>query len=668
MEPHTARTTYEFGEFRLDPVKRLLWRGEEAVSLLPKALDMLVALIEERGRVMEKEELMTRLWPDTIVEEANLSVTMSALRKALGESAAEHRYIVTIPRRGYRFVAEVSQSAEDETALIVEQHEVARVVVETERIGDEVTGRWGDAATERGRALTPQLTLARPLALTSRLAASPPLQAAFAVSLLALLGLGAAYWWRARESALHNPQSAIKSVAVLPFKPLRADAGEEYLGLGMADTLITKLGGLRALIVRPTSAVRKYAGAEQDALAAGREQRVDAVLDASLERDGNWLRVTARLLSVSDERTLWTYQCEEEYCASLFAMQDAISEKVGAALLTQLTGAEQSRLRKHYTENRAAYQFYLKGRYFLTKWTEPSIRQAIESFEQARAADANYALAYVGLADAWTLLGYQNYELPRDAFPQAEAAARAALKLDDALGEAHLSLAKIRLFYDWDWPGCERELQRALELNPNYPDVYGMKGTYLTALGKFDEASAARKRALEFDPLSPLATVQVGWPYFYARRYDEAIAWYRKALELDPNFAQAHSDIGLSSSLLKNDEQAVSELLKARALNGAKPETLEALRQAYVAGGVKGYAQKDLELLNAQLQQSRVRAWRMAGAYHALGDREQTFAWLERAYQERDGLLPFLKVMPQYADLHGDARFADLLRRIGLEN
>ena len=228
--------------------------------------------------------------------------------------------------------------------------------------------------------------------------------------------------------------------------------------------------------------------------------------------------------------------------------------------------------------------------------------------------------------------------------------------------------AKTKLFYDWDLPGYEQEWRRAQTLTPNYADVYGMQGTYLTAIGKFDEAVAARKRALALDPLSPLYTVQVGWPYFYAHRYDEAIGWYQKALELDPNFAQAHNDIGLCAAVLGRYDQAVNEWLTGRSLSHVPAETIEALRQAFAAQGIQGFRQKDLELTLERMKQQRIRAWEVAGLYHALGDREQTFVWLEKAYEERDGLLPFLKVMPQYENLHGDPRFVDLLRRVNLAN
>jgi tetratricopeptide (TPR) repeat protein len=263
--------------------------------------------------------------------------------------------------------------------------------------------------------------------------------------------------------------------------------------------------------------------------------KVEAVLDGNLQRAGDRIRVTARLVSVSDGATLWAETFDEKF-TDLFNVEDRLAGKLAGALAPRLSGEEKSRFARRETENPEAFQAYLKGRYFWSRWSADGLRKAIEYFEQARAIDPNYALAYSGLADAYNLLGYRGYLPPREAFPKSEAAALKALQLDDQLGEAHLSLAKTRFFYDWDWPGFERELRRALDLSPNFADTHGMQATYLLAMGRFDESLAERKRALELDPLSPLFTTTVGWSYFYARRYDEAVEWYQKALELDPNF------------------------------------------------------------------------------------------------------------------------------------
>jgi len=651
---------YEFDSFRIDARKRLLLRDGEVAPLTPKAFDTLLALIANRGRVMEKDELMRAVWPDTIVEESALSRNIYLLRKALGESPDEHRYIVTAPGRGYRFVADVKESLDEPAEVVVATKTRASIVTEEEWEsgggGDGATGgqgEWGSEAAELSFSHSPR----RPIAPSPRLLLLPTLLAGAAM----LLILSFAYWEMTRRGRQAEAGLAVKSIAVLPFKPLVAESKDEYLQMGIADVLITRLSNLKQLIVRPTSAVRKYAGLEQDAVSAGRELKVDAVLDGNIQRVGDRVRVTARLIAVGDGAPLWAETFDEKF-TDIFRVQDALSAKLAGALALKLSGEERRRLARRDTANPEAFQSYIKGRFFWSKWNGEGLKKAIECFEQALANDPDYALAYSGLADSYNLLGYLNVAPPHEAFPKSEAAAKRALALDGELGEGRLSLAKTKLFYNWDWPGFERELKRALDLNPNYADAHGMNGTYLTAMGRFDEAIAARKRALDLDPASPLYTVMVGWPHFYARRYDEAITWYRKALELDPNFSQAHTDIGLCYFQQGKYDEGVAETLKARSLSGAPPETVEALRQAYAVAGKTGYWRKELELA----RRSKTSPWRMARIHAELGDKDQAFAWLNKAYEERVSLMTFLKVTPIFDGLRDDARFAELLRRIGL--
>ncbi|MEK7830418.1 MAG: tetratricopeptide repeat protein [Acidobacteriota bacterium] len=662
---------FDFDLFRVDAQKRLLTRAGEVLPLTPKAFDTLLALVEKRGRVIEKDELMQSVWPDTIVEESALSRNIYLLRKALGESPDEHRFIVTVPGRGYRFVAEVTEAQAETVEFIVATKTRASIVTEeedwgAEEVGDGGTGRLGDGEIRR---LGDGETEGRNAQLPAIVAPSRRRVTAlyFAGGLmLVVLAAGAVYWWGKSQSAISlsgGPQSAIKSIAVLPFKPLVAEGSDEYLQLGMADVLIMRLSNLRQLVIRPLGSVRRYAGLEQDPLAAGRELKVDAVLDGSIQRVGDRVRVNARLIGISDGATLWAEKFDEKF-TDLLSVEDRLSEKLTGALALKLTGEEQRLLAKRYTENADAYQAYLRGRYFLYKWARPSLEKAIETFEQALAADPDYAPAHSGVADAWNLLGYLGFLPPREAFPKSEAAAKRALQLDDSLGEAHLSLAKTKLFYDWDWDECEREIKRALELAPNFADTHGMNGAYLTAMGRFDEALAARKRALEIDPTSPLFTTMVGWVYFYQRRYDQAVEWYRRALELDPNFAQPQDDIALALYMKNGDAQSFREIFKAKTLSGTSAEKIAALRQAYSSGGKTGYWRKELEL--ALEEQGRVGAWRMARIYAELGDKDQAIAQLNKACEERVSLLSFLKVTPIFDSLHSDQRFANLLMRVGL--
>jgi TolB-like protein/Tfp pilus assembly protein PilF len=475
--------------------------------------------------------------------------------------------------------------------------------------------------------------------------------------------------WRATNAPSNAAVAPPKSIAVLPFKPLRNGEGDdEYLGLGLADSLITKLGGLRQLVVRPTSAVRKYSSAEQDPLAAGREQRVEAVLDSSLQRDGERIRVTVRLLQVGDGATLWTYQCDEQYCADIFAMQDAISEKVAAAMVAQLSGEERRALRRHGTENREAYEQYLKGRYFLNKGWGGQVQKGIECFKQAVALDPNYALAFAGLADSyWAMVVAQSSAL--EMMPKAKDAATRALALDPGLAEAHIALANVRAYYDWDWPEAEREFKQALALKPGLAEAHLWHSHYLSALGQFQEALAEIEQARYLDPLSLPIRLRLGDTFYFSRRYDEAILAYRETLEMDAHFPIARYRIGQIYTQQGEYEEAIAEFEQDMALNRSNPRSpimLAALARTFALAGKRDEALKLLAETEGVAAQRYVALWAVSVAYAALGDRDQAFAWMERAYAERSHRLVFLNVDPVFDDLRADPRFADLLRRMNL--
>ena len=630
---------YEFGPFRVDVANRLLLRDGEPVPLTIKAFDTLLALVENSGQVLEKNELMKRVWPDAVVEENNLTQNVSALRKIIGEDAAGRRYIETLPRRGYRFVGGVHEVVGEGSEIILQRQSRSRIVIEEQHEN-----------SDHGPAPVPALPQA-----SKRFGRANALVTACAVLVAIAGGL---YLW---------PSSAPKqkTIAVLPFKPLVAEAKDQYLEMGMADALITKLSNIRQIIVRPTSSVLKYADGAQDPVSVGRELGVESVLDGSIQRAGDQVRITVRLLRVSDGASLWADTFDESF-TNIFSVQDSISQRMANVLTLELTGDERKLLAKRYTENTDAYQAYLKGRFYWSKWNAPALQKAIDYFQQAIDKDPRYALAYSGLADAYNLLGYLSIWTPKEAFPKSEDAARKALAIDDTLSEAHLSLAKVKFFYDWNWPGFESELKRSLELDPNYPDAHGMYGTYLLAMRKFDEALRERKRAQELDPLSPFFSVSVAWPYFYSHQYDKAIEWYQKAIELDPNYALAHNDLGTAYSKKGMQDQAVDEYLTGKAIAGTKAEIIAAFKQAYAAAGMSGYWQKELEIANERLKQGRVGPHRMARIYTELGDKDRAFEWLEKAYEERDSLLVFLNAAPIFDSLRSDPRFASLVERIGL--
>jgi len=462
-------STYEFGPFRLEVAERLLLRDGKPLPLTPKAFDTLLVLVENSGHLVDKDELIKQVWPDTFVEEGSLARNISVLRKLLGGNSTDTQYIETMPKRGYRFTPGVKQF-EGEEVLVRRR---ARVRIVTEEEIDELT-----PSDERLSLLT-----------------------------------------------------AVISLAVLPFKILGVEAAEEYLGMGLADALITKLSNIRRIIVRPTSAVLSYSGFDQDAIVAGRELRVGLVLDGTIQRLSDRIRVTVQLVSVEEGAALWAEKFDEKL-TDIFEIEDRVSEHLLAALTLKLSSAESRILSKQYTRDSEAYQSYLKGRYFWNKRSPEALAKAVECFNQSIARDPNYALAYAGLADCYNISGFWIYLPPTEAFPKAAAAAAKALEVDDVLAEAHASLAWATLHYDWDRAAAEREYRRAVELNPGYATAHQWFALFLMQEARFDEASQEIRRAQEIDPLSIVVSFNSALLPFLSGHYDEAIAQLRRTIEL----------------------------------------------------------------------------------------------------------------------------------------
>jgi DNA-binding winged helix-turn-helix (wHTH) protein/tetratricopeptide (TPR) repeat protein len=675
---HQPKQIYEFGPHRLDAAERLLLRDGEVVPLQPKVFDLLLALVERHGRLLEKDELMKVVWPDAIVEEANLANNISILRKTLSENGQQ--FIGTVPKRGYRFVAPVNELTDGSVEPVVVERPQTQIAVATRQEIDP------DDQPDAPDSVRPRRWRG---ALTSRLL----------LALAALIVAGGGFWVArmARQSGASAGKMP-RSIAVLPFKPLAPNNRDEVMELGMADALITKLSSLNQIIVRPTSAIRKYTALDQDPIAAGREQEVEAVLDASYQRTGEKIRVTVRLMDVRSGFARWIYKCDE-YCNDLFTAQDIISENVAGAMIRDLTGEERKRLTKHYTNNIAAHQLYITGRYFRDKWTRDATWKAVESFQQAIALDPNYALAYAGLADCYMIIG--NFWGPeREMFPKAKAAAAKALALDESLSEAHTSLAVVAHLYDWDWAGSEKEFKRALELDPNNAFAHHSLGNYLLSMGRIDEALAAGRRAIELDPTSLRINSIQGWRMFYARRTKQAIEQLRKTLEMDPNYNYAHSILANTYELDGMYEECANEHIQNERLGGTSPEKINALKQAYTATGWKGFWRKKLvqmleksdrqpgfqmnlafvyerlgekdralACLNKAYEESD---WQpgfqkdLAIVYARLGEKDRALACLNKAYEEHDTWLIWIKVAPFYDTLRSDPRFTELVRKVGL--
>jgi DNA-binding winged helix-turn-helix (wHTH) protein/tetratricopeptide (TPR) repeat protein len=571
---------YEFGPFRLDPAERLLLREDAPVTLTPKVFDILLLLVRSGGRALSKEEFMREVWPDSFVEEGNLNRQISTLRKALGDGRGEQRFIETIPKRGYRFVAGVRETG------------------------------------------------------------SP---------------------------------AAARSVAVLPFKAMQEREGDEgFLGLGMADAIIIKLSNLGRINVRPTGAVLKYADAGRDITAAGRELKVEAVLDGRVQRAGNRVRVTAQLVSVRDGATAWAGKFDEEF-TDIFAVQDSISEQLAGALMLKLSGEERESLSKHYTESGEAYQAYLKGRYYWNKMTAEGLHRSLECFAEAVGRDPAYALAHAGTAASYVHLEIYGLMLPSEAMPKAKAAALRAIELDASVAEAHASLALVRMFYERDWAGAEAEFRRALRLNPSYAAAYDWFAIYLSARGRVEEALASIGKAQALDPLSLVINTDAACALYYARRFEESIRQCRWVLDAEPNFVTAHYRAGLAYEQLGEYVEAVNAFQTAIALSAerAAAEALApfkggsdaraSIAHTYALMGKREAARRILAELEERAGRAYVPPHDIAMVYSALGETDEAFRWLRAAYRERFSLLVLLELDPRFDNLRADPRFQNLL-------
>jgi len=485
-----------------------------------------------------------------------------------------------------------------------------------------------------------------------------------------LAGIALILWFlahRGEEGSAGPGLAAIfpgKSVAVLPFKPLVASDRDEVLEAGMADTLIAKLSTSREMIVPSLASARKYDDQQRDSVATGRALRVNSVLEGNLQKSGDRIRVNARLIRVADGRSTWSGTFDEKF-TDVFQLEDAIAEKVAAALRLRLSDEDRQRLTKRYTENTEAYQLYLKGRFYWNKYTEEGWRKSIEFFKQATAKDPNYALAYAGIADSYSLLGELGIVAPKEIFPQARGYAEKALQLDDNLSEAHLSLGIVKLFYDWNPPAAEPELVRARELNPSDPQVHHFYGHYLEFIGRYEEATAEFQRGIDVDPTNLIVNAEYGWTFYLRHRWDEAIAQYRKTLELEPNFILASVWMAQAFEQKQMYAEALAELERARKIDNwywiiAEIGCVDAFT------GKRDEAQKIIAELNARAAHEYIDETLIVYIFLALGDKDQAFAWMEKGYQSRASNLPWLVMEPKFDPLRSDPRFGQFVRQIGL--
>jgi TolB-like protein/DNA-binding winged helix-turn-helix (wHTH) protein/Tfp pilus assembly protein PilF len=624
MEP-PARQRYSFGPFVLDPAEKVLLRDGHPVPLPPKAVETLLALVEKHGHVMEKAELLQRVWPDTFVEEATLAQNIFTLRKALDSSADGEEYIETVPKRGYRFVASVK-------------------TLDQQVLPTDAESRFHRAQARRRL-------------LWSLLGA-------------AVIFASAALYLRLRPRNL-NPTLATRiTLAVLPFQNLTPDPQQEYFSDGLTEEMITQLGGLnpeRLGVIARTSAMH-YKGTTETAGQIGRELAVDYLVEGSLRRQGSRIRISAQLIRVSDQMHVWAQDYDRDF-RDYLALESEVTQDIAAQI--QLKLAAQPALRAVRPLNQNAYEAYMKGRFFWNKRSEQGYLKCIQYFEQAIADDPEYAQAYSGLADAYALLGSNPTTTitRREAMANARAAALKALAIDETLAEAHTSLAFVYWHYDWNWPAAEKEFQRALQLNPNYPTAHHWYAFYLVSQGRMEQALEEIRRAQETDPLSLIINTDLAQVLYFDRQYDQAIEQANRVVEMDPQFALAHVFLGWSYLGKHSYDAAVEEAKKAAQVPEAGRDIKASAAATYAAAGQAMQARALLLQLESESERQhpgQLLFSPIAQVYASLGEKDQAFAWLEKDFRSRNGGLTLIKVMPFLDSLHGDPRFAELVRRIGL--
>ena len=630
-----AKVIFEFGSFRLNPAERLLLRDQASVHLPPKAFDALLVLVENRGHLLEKDELLRRVWPDTFVEESNLAQHISLLRKALQDGEDGPRYIETVPRRGYRFIAEVR----------------------------ELGGIATDTKVSSGP--TPSPPSGVPESIRPQYRFSTLTYAIAAPALLLLVFILTLPVWKPRRS---SGPALIQSLAVLPLQNLSADPAQEYFADGMTEALITDLAKIHGLKVISRTSIMRYKDSHERLPQIAQELGVDGIIEGAVLRSGDHVRITAQLVRAATDQHIWAESYERDL-RDLVALQDEVSRSIAVQIQKEIAPPVPQELAILAAVNPQAREDYLKGRYFWNLRSQAGYLKAIDYFQAAVTQDPQYAQAYAGSADAYALLGSMpNSKIPRDtAMPKAKQMALTALQLDDSLPDAHTSLAFVKMHYEWNFREAEQEFKRAIALDPNYSIAHHWYAYDLAAMGRMDEAVVEVKRARQTDPLSAIINTDVAEILYFARRYDEALLQARATLELDPNFAHAHRVLERIYGEKHMFPEAIAEGQRAVALSGNDTWMLLDLAGTYALAGKKAEMKYCLERAT-RISPGGVlpEVGATAEMYVVLGDVDRGLQVMESAYRRRDGGLILLNADPRFDSLKSNPRFQQLLQHIGL--
>lgn len=642
QDEHQLQKPLRFGVFELDLHTGELRKRGLRIRLQEQPLQALAMLLDHHGELVTREQLQKRLWPDDTLADLDhgLNKVINKIRDALGDSAENPRFIETVARRGYRFLAEVKTT---------------------------------DMASLRNSDPFPQLGTPRedpkandPPTLTGvlkkRAHALPSLSLMIGVPVLVALITSLATW---QLHSINRPALGIRSIAVIPLESLSSDASQNYFADGMTDELISDLGQISALRVISRTTMMAYKHVRKPLPQIAHELNVDAVMEGTVLRSGDQVRITAQLIEASSDKHLWS-QSYEGPLRDTLALQNKVARAIAEQIRISLNPRERAVLENAKPVNPEAYQSYLKGRYFWNKRTTEALKVALAYFNQAIDEDPRYAQAYSGLADTYALLGDWQYAAmpPKQALPKAEAAAIKALTLDSGLAEAHNSLAFCLDGYDWDWKAAEREFLRAIELEPGLAAAHHWYAWHLNLLGRNDEAIVEMKKAENLDPLSLIINSDLAELLLLMHSYDESIQQSRRTIQLDPNFGLAHSQLGVAYLQKHMNDEAVAELERAVGLSGASPTCTANLARAYVACGRRSEARKLLSDLQKRSSTIYSHGSEIAVIYISLGEDDQAMNWLEKAY--RDRFNPGTLLRSGFDPIRSDPRFVALIRRIGL--
>jgi TolB-like protein/DNA-binding winged helix-turn-helix (wHTH) protein/tetratricopeptide (TPR) repeat protein len=638
---------FRFADFALDIREHSLMRSNHPIPLRPKAFETLAFLVERHGRLVTKDELLERLWTDLVVTDGSLTHCIEEIRHAIGDDPHHPEFIQTVPRVGYRFIAEVRESHEGSTEEeIVEEEEYTAVKV---RFRDEDAE---DIAPYKSRTpISARMSLpGRPKRMGLWLAAS---------GILILSAITAIFFFRAGHT------DSISSLAVLPFENLSRDPEQDYFADGLTDALIAEIAKIgRFKVISRTSAMQ-YKNSRKSLSTIAEELHVDGVIEGSVLRLGRRVRITAALIAAGGERRLWgeTYERDERDMVNMIRV---MARTLAQEIPIELTPAEQASLSSGSAVDPEAYELYLKGRYHWNKRTETGFRKGIDCFERALGKDPYYAPAYVGLADCYNMLGDYDVIEPKVAFPKARAAALQALTIDKSLADAHASLAYSAMRFDWNWPEVEKEYELAIASNPSCSNAHHWYGLYLAMRGRFGEAGEEMQKASTLDPLSLIITANRAWVHYFAREYDQAVTFSQEALQLDSTFVSAHIKLGWAYEGKLLYPEARAEFRRAIGYIGDDPPVLLFLAHAYAMEGARSDALALIRQVVERPTPQYLSHYHVAAAYAGLGDNERSLEWLKKAHEERSSWLPWLNVDPKFDGLRGNPRFDALVDSLGL--